>query len=137
MLQSTGKCAASSPLSSEFNKKAQLGLADQEVDDLNKHVCYWIQEIPHYALLKAEDISMRTLALAFQQVAFSVLDTASASTIDKSWLKAEHGEECINLLSCEIQLDLASIWVEARDKGQWERFANHHTLCPFNHSLRH
>jgi hypothetical protein len=67
--------------------------------------------------------------MAFQQVAFKVLDTSRASTLDKSWLDAEQGEEQINLLLREVQLEPASILVEARDKGEWERFANHHASC--------
>ncbi|KAF8220347.1 hypothetical protein L208DRAFT_763667 [Tricholoma matsutake] len=57
-----------------------------------------------------------------------LLDTSHASTLDKLWLDAKRGEECINLQSREMQLELASIWVEARDKGEWERFANHPLL---------
>jgi hypothetical protein len=72
---------------------------------------------------------------ALQQVASNMLDTAHASTIDKCWLKAGHGEECLNLLSCEVQLELASIWVEACNKGEWEHFVNHRALCPSDHSL--
>jgi hypothetical protein len=125
MLQSSGKRAASSPLGPEFDKKSRLGLTEEEVNDLNKNLHYWIRDFPHYALLNAEDVPMRALALALQQVAINILDTARASTIDKGWLKAGHGEERINLLSREVQLQLASIWVEARDKGEWERFANH------------
>jgi hypothetical protein len=79
----------------------------------------------------------RALALALQQVAFKVLDTSRASTLDKSWLDAKRGEERINLLSREVQLDLASIWVEARDEGEWERFANHRALHSSDHSLCH
>ena len=36
----------------------------------------------------------------------------------------------INGLSPEVQLELASIWVEARDEGEWERFMNHCALSP-------
>ncbi|KAF8227580.1 hypothetical protein L208DRAFT_1405162 [Tricholoma matsutake] len=114
MLQSSGKHAASSPLGSKFDKK--------------KCICYWIRDFPYYVLLNAEDVSMRALALALQQVASKVLDTSHALTLDKSWLDAEHGKERINLLPCKVQLDLASIWVEACDKGEWERFANHSLL---------
>jgi len=137
MSRSSGKRAASSPLSSEFGKKSRLGLTDEEVSDLNNNVRDWIRDFPHYALLNVEDVSTRALALTFQQVAFSVLDTARASTIDKSWLKVGRSEERINLLSREVQLDLASIWVGARDKGEWERFANHRALHPSDRSLCH
>ncbi|KAF8226340.1 hypothetical protein L208DRAFT_369279 [Tricholoma matsutake] len=125
MLQSSGKRAASSPLGSEFDKKSRLGLTEEEVNDLNKRIRYWIRHFPQYALLNAEDVQTSALAMAFQQVALKVQDTSRASTLDKSWLDAEQGEERINLLPREVQLDLASIWVEARDKGEWERFANH------------
>ncbi|KAF8221810.1 hypothetical protein L208DRAFT_1462278, partial [Tricholoma matsutake] len=128
MLQNSGKRAASSPLGSEFDKKSRLGLTEEEVNDLNERVRYWIREFPHYALLNVEGVSTRALALAFQQVAFNVLDISRASTLEKSWLDAKRGEERINLLPREVQLELASIWVEARDKGEWERFANHPLL---------
>ena len=137
MSQSSAKRAASSPLSSEFDKKSRLGLTEEEVTDLNKCIRYWIEDFPHYAQLNAEDVSTRALAQALQQVAWKVLDTSRASTLDKSWLNAERGQERINLLSREVQLDLASIWVEARDKGEWERFANHRASRPSDRSLRH
>jgi hypothetical protein len=135
MLQSSGKRAASSPLGSEFDKKSRLGLAEEEVNDLDKNLRYWIRNSPHYALFDAENVPTSALAMTLQQVAFNILDTARASTIDKCWLKAGNGEERINLLSRETQLELASIWVEARDKGEWERFANHRALRPSDHSL--
>jgi hypothetical protein len=136
MLQGSGKRAASSPLGSEFDKKSRLGLTEEEVNDLNKSVRYWMRNSPNYALLNAEDVPTSALALALREVALNMLDTARASTIDKRWLKAGHGEERLNLLSREVQLDLASIWVEARDKGEWERFADHRALRPSDHSLR-
>ena len=137
MLHSSGKRTATSPLSSEFDKKFRIGLTDEEVDDLNKNVCYWIRNSPHYALLNVEDVPTSALALSFQQVAINMLGTGRASTIDKSWLKAGYGEERLNLLAREVRLDLASIWVEARDRGEWERFANHRALHPSYSSLHH
>lgn len=137
MSKDSGKRAASSPLSPKFDKKTRLGLTDEEVNDLNNNVRDWIQDSPHYALLNAEEVSTRTLALTFQQVAINVLNTARASTVDKSWLKVGDGIERVKLLSREVQLDLASVWVEARDKGSWERFANHRALRPYDPSLRH
>jgi hypothetical protein len=73
--------------------------------------------------------------MAFQQIALKVVDTSHASTLDKLWLDTEHGEERINLLPREVRLELASIWVEACDKGEWEHFANHPASCPSDHSL--
>jgi hypothetical protein len=52
----SGKRAASSPLGSEFDKKSRLGLTEEEVNDLNKSVRYWMRNSPHYALLNAEDV---------------------------------------------------------------------------------
>jgi hypothetical protein len=137
MSQSSGKRAASSPLSSEFDKKSRLGLTEDEVNDLNESIRYWIQDYPQYALLNAEDVSTRALALAFQQVAIKLLYTSRATLLDKLWLDAKRGEKRINQLAREVQLDLASIWVEARDKGEWERFANHRALRPYDRFLRH
>ena len=87
--------------------------------------------------MNAEDVSTRALAQTCEKVAVKLLDTASASTLDKSWLNAERGEERVNLLSREVQLDLTSIWVESCDKGEWERFANHRALRPSNRLLGH
>jgi hypothetical protein len=84
MLQSSGKCAASSPLNSEFNKRPRLGLTEEQVNNLNECICYWIQDFPHYARLNAEDVLTRALVLALQQVALKVLDTSCASNLDKS-----------------------------------------------------
>ena len=85
MLQSSGKCAASSPLNSEFNKRPRLGLTEEQVNNLNECICYWIQDFPHYAQFNAEDALTRALVLALQQVALKVLDTSCASNLDKSW----------------------------------------------------
>jgi hypothetical protein len=99
---------------------------------LNEHLRDWIQplkEHPDYAPTNPEDISTRVLAQTFQQISF-VLDTSRASTIDKSWKKVNYGEERINMLTREDQLQLASIWVEAREKGDWERFASQCASIP-------
>jgi hypothetical protein len=137
MLRSSGKRAASSPLSSEFDKKSRLGLTDEEVNNLNNTVRDWMRGLPHYAQLETEDVSTNALALTFKEVACCVLGTARTSTFDRSWLIVGRGEERINLLPREVQLDLASIWVESRDKGEWERFANHRALSPSGRPLLH
>jgi hypothetical protein len=121
-MESSRKRVATSPLSSEFDKRSRLGLTDEELQDLNEHLCDWIQ--PDYAPTNPEDISTRVLAQTFQQIILNLLDTSRASTIDKSWKKVNYGEGRINLLAREDQLQLASIWIEARDKGDWERFAS-------------
>jgi hypothetical protein len=133
MSESFRKRAATSPLGSEFDKKSRLRLTDEELDDLNEHLRDWIHPLkghPDYAPTDPGDISTRVLAQTFQQIALNVLDTSRASTIDKSWKKVNYGEERINLLSREDQLQLASIWVEARGKGDWERFASQCASIP-------
>ncbi|KAK2459299.1 hypothetical protein APHAL10511_008684, partial [Amanita phalloides] len=52
--------------------------------------------------------------------------TRHAAIIDNSWVKnsAESNEQRITQLSPEEQSKLASIWVEARDTGEWERFVD-------------
>ena len=115
MSESYRKCAATSPLSPEFEKKSRLGLTDEELNDLNESLRDWVSLLDHSALSNPEDISTRVLAQTFQHIALNVLDTSRASTIDKSWKKVNYGEERINLLSREDQLQLASIWVQARE----------------------
>ena len=136
MSESSRKRAATSPLGSEFDKKSRLRLTDEELNDLNEHLCDWIQHQkghPDYAPTDPGDISTRVLAQTFREVVvyLLLLDTSRASTIDKSWKKVNYGEERINLLSREEQLQLASIWVEARGKGDWERFASQCASIPF------
>ena len=126
MSESSRKRAATSPLGSKFDKKSRLGLTDEELNDLNENLCDWIQcqqGHPDYAPTDPEDISTTVLAQTFQQITLGVLGTSLASTMHKSWGKLKYGEERINRLSREEQLHLASIWVEARVKGDWERFA--------------
>jgi hypothetical protein len=137
MSQSSAKRPASSPLSSVFDKKPRLGLTEKEVNSLNSSLAFWIGTNPQYAQLNAEGVSKTVLALTLQQVSFKMQGISRTSTLNKLWLEIEHGLERISLLSREVQLDLASMWVEARDKGEWERFADHRALRPSYHSLRH
>ena len=136
MSESSRKRAATSSLGSEFDKKSKLGLTDEELNDLNEHLRDWIQLLkghPDYALRDPGDISTRVLARTFREVVVYLLDTSRASTIDKSWKKVKYGEERINLLPREEQLQLASIssiWVEAHGKGDWERFASQCASIP-------
>jgi hypothetical protein len=128
MSESSRKRAATSPLNPEFGKKSRLGLTDEELDDLNENLRDWIQNMkghPDYAPTNPEDVSTGVLAQTFQQIAWNVLAKGRASAIDNSWTKVKYGEEHINLLSRVDQLQLASLWVEAREKGDWERFASH------------
>jgi hypothetical protein len=119
------KRAATSPLSPEFEKKSRLGLTDEELNELNENLRDWVSLLDHSALSNPEDVPTRVLAQTFQQIAWNLLDTSRASNIDKSWKKVNYGEDRMNLLSRENQLQLASLWVEAREKGDWERFASH------------
>ena len=118
--ESSRKRVATSPLSPEFDKRSRLGLTDEELQDLNENLCDWIQLLkghPGFAPTNPEDISTSVIAQTFQQIIVILLDTSRASTIDKSWKKVNYGEGRINLLAREDQLQLASIWIEARDKG--------------------
>jgi hypothetical protein len=63
--ESSRKRGATSPLSSEFDKRLRLGLTDEELNDLNENLRHWIQPMkghPDYAPTNPEDISMRVLA---------------------------------------------------------------------------
>ena len=120
--ESSRKRVATSPRSSEFDKRSRLGLTDEELQDLNESLRDWV--LDHTALSTPEDISTRVLAQTFQQIIIILVNTSRASTIDKSWMKVNYGEGHINRLAREDQLQLASIWIEARDKGDWERFAS-------------
>ena len=128
------KRAATSPLNPDFEKKSRMGLTDEELNELNENLRDWA--LDHSALSNPEDVSTRVFAQTFQQIVINVLDTFSASTIDKSWKKVNYGEEHINLLSREDQFQLATIWVEAREKGDWERFVSHCALIP-SHRFPH
>ena len=133
MSESSRKRAAISSLGSEFDKKSRLGLTDEELNDLNENLRDWMQLLkgnPDYAPTDPGDISTRVLAQTFREVVVYLLDTSRASTMDESWKKVKYGEERINLLSSEEKLELASIWVEARGKGDWERFAGQCASIP-------
>jgi hypothetical protein len=126
MSESSRKRAATSPLNPEFEKKSRLGLTDEELDDLNENLREWIQFLhPDYAPANPEDVSTGVLAQTFKQIALIVLAKGHALAIDNSWTKVKYGEEHINQLSRVDRLQLASLWVEAREKGDWERFASH------------
>ena len=57
---------------------------------------------------------------------------AKGRALANSWTKVKHGEEHINMPSCEDRRQLASVWVEASEKGDWERFASQCALIPSN-----
>jgi hypothetical protein len=118
------KRAATSPLNPAFEKKSRLELTNEELDELSESLRDWVLD-HHSALSNPEEVSTRVLAQTFREVVNLLLDTSRASTIDKSWKKVNYGEERMNLLSRENQLQLASLWVEARERGDWERFASH------------
>ncbi|KAK2464489.1 hypothetical protein APHAL10511_003468 [Amanita phalloides] len=121
----SSKRVASSSLTSEIDKKLKVGLTDDEVKSLNKHLHYVVMNLAQF---NKEDVPTSALALTFQQIAINMQGTSHASTIDKSWLDCEDGEKRIKLLSPDDRLVLASIWVEARDKGDWEPLANNALL---------
>jgi hypothetical protein len=124
MSESSRKRAATSPLSSEFDKKSRLGLTDEELKDLNENLCDWVLD-HHSSLFNPEGVKARVLAQTFQQITWNLLSKGRASAIDNSWTKVKYGEGRINLLSLEDQLQLASLWIQAREKGDWERFASY------------
>ena len=131
----SAKHPASSPLSSEFDKKSRLGLTDEELEELNNELNTIIDEhFPKVAELSAEDVPTSALVLACRTASLYLLGTGCASTIDKFWLNPESGGGRIKQLSRNAQLDFTSIWIEARAKGDWERFANHRALGPSDRS---
>jgi len=131
----SSKRSASSPLGSESNKKSRLRLTDEELKELHHELDTIINEnFPQFAELKPEDVPTRALVLAFRTAALYLVGTGCASTIVTSWLDPGFGEERIKHLSRDAQLELASIWLEARAKGDWERFANHRALGPSDRS---
>ena len=132
------KRPASSPLNSEFYKKSRLGLTDEELKELNNELNTVIGEhFPKVAELRAEDVPTSALVLACRTASLYLMGTGCTSTIDKFWLNPGFGEGRIKQLSRNAQLDFASIWIEARAKGDWERFVNHRALGPSDRSPCH
>jgi hypothetical protein len=121
-----GKRAAVSPLSSEFDKKPRLGLTDEEVKNLNKAQGYNTRA--HLKCTNPEDVPITSLAAAFREVAIHV------SIVDISWMDPERCEQQINQLPRSEQVDLASVWIEARDTKDWTKYANR---CTSFSSLHH
>lgn len=122
--QSSGK------RSSEFENKSKIGLTDEEVNKLNKNVGCLI-DLCQWRNCNAENVPIGALAISLQEVAMNMSRTGCASTVDQSWLIARGAAERINLLPHQAILDLASMWVEARDKEEWECFcrASHLSDC--------
>jgi hypothetical protein len=128
MLSSSGKRRASSPLGSERGKTPRLGLTQDEVSTFNENLRDLFQLFP---LTVDASKSTSVLAVTMVQVASHLLCTARASIVDMSWMTDfESCLERIDLLSPEVRQDLVSVWVEAREKGDWERFASHCALRP-------
>jgi hypothetical protein len=118
-----GKRTAPSPLSSEFDKKSKLGLTDKESRSLNTSQEYQVAHLPPWR--NPEDVKTSCLAVAFQTVALH------AEIIDKDWSDVVRCEEYIGQLSRREQLDLASIWIKARETNNWTAFAIYRALRPF------
>lgn len=125
MSQISGKRPATSPLSSEFDKRPKLGLSDQELKDLNEELGYVTTYIPGSS---PEGVETIHLLRALREVA------NHASNIDKSWADKNVCKEFFDHLSDEERLDVASIWIEARDNKDWSKFANHCALLPSHRS---
>jgi hypothetical protein len=116
----SGKRAATSPLNSDFEKRPKLGLSDKELKALNEE----LQDVIHIPISRPEAVESRHLAHAFREVA------RQTSNIDKTWRDIAVCKEFVDRLSSQERLDVVRLWIEAREKGQWERFANHCALLP-------
>jgi hypothetical protein len=115
------KRAATSPLISEFDKKSKLGLTDEESEKLNATQKY--MDFPNCK--NPQDVKHNSLVFAFQTVGSKV-------SIMKEWEDVHRCAQYIGGLSRQEQLDLATLWIDARDTQNWTRFANYRALRPFH-----
>lgn len=124
MPQISGKRTATSPLASEFNKKPKLELSNEELEELKEEL-----DDDYLPVLSPEDIlltrNLKYLVRAIREVAF---------IIDKSWADTAIWREFVEGLSHEERLYFASMWIEAREKKDWNKFANHCALLPSHRS---
>jgi hypothetical protein len=117
-------------LGSQSDKKPRLGLTDNEVSSLNDSVSEFFKTMtPAYDNFSVADLTSNHLAITIQQIAFNLLKSSHASSLDKRWLDHQAGAKRINELPHDEQGDLKSAWVEARNKG-WENLAGHGALIP-------
>ena len=115
MPQISGKRAAPSPLSSEFDKKPRLGLTDEQRKKLKQNLDF-VSDLP---VSSPEDVKTNYLMLALREVA------THTSIIEKFWEDANIAKEHIDRLSSKDRLELASIWIGASKSGDWSGFADY------------
>jgi hypothetical protein len=131
MAESSRKRAASSPLSSESDKKPRLGLTDDEISGLNNYVRKWIAMaavvFADYDKWSAADVNSGVLAATLHQIACALTTYSSASSLDKGWLDVRVANKRIDELPHDQREDIKFAWVEARNKG-WENLVGHGAL---------
>jgi len=115
MPQISGKRAAPSPLSSEFDKKPRLGLTDEQRKKLKQNLDF-VSNLP---VSSPEDVKTNYLKVALQEVA------THTSIIQRFWEDADITQKHIDQLSNEDRLVLASIWIGASQSGDWSGFADY------------
>jgi hypothetical protein len=125
----SAKRPANSPLSSEFGKKSRLGLSEEKLNAFNRKMTLLHG---HVASIEISGVSTSLLVNTFYLVASALQAIPVTALLDESWLDAELCTQRLSQLSDEEQSRLASKWIEARNKGDWERFATHGALRSFH-----
>lgn len=122
--QISGKRAATSPLSSDFDKRPKLGLSDEELEELNTGLAY----LAYLPVSILEHVTPQYLVLTFHETA------THSSTIDKSWMDRNVCIKFVDRLQSEERLNFASMWIEGRREKDWSKYANY---CAFPPSHRY
>jgi hypothetical protein len=120
LMPQIGKRAANSPLNSGIDKRPKLGLPDEELKVLNRELDY----VSHFPVSGPKDVSMKYLTVAVREVA------THTSIMDQSFKDETVCKDFIDQLSPKGRLEVASLWIEARNKKNWSKFANYCALRP-------
>jgi hypothetical protein len=124
----SGKRAATSPLNSEFYKRLRPGLSDEELQRLNKGLKQELEEVITIPISTPDCVESTHLVRAFREVAIK------ASNVDKSYTDRDVCMGLVERLSTDTIQEFASLWITARNKGDWSDFANYCALLPSHHS---
>ena len=120
----SSKRAATSPLTSEFNKRPKLGISGEELARLNLDLKQELEDLISSPIPSREGVKSKHLLKAFREVAIK------ASNVDKRFTDRGVCMYFIERLPPDTAKEFTTLWFEAHNKGDWGDFANYCALLP-------
>jgi hypothetical protein len=120
----SSKCAATSPLNSEFNKQPKLGISGEELGRLNLDLKQELEDLISSPIPSREGVESKHLLKVFREVAIK------ASNVDKRFTDRGVCMDFIERLPPDTAEEFTTLWFEAHIKEDWGDFANYCALLP-------